>query len=93
MTKTRKFRKSFIKTIKKTTKNTLPLLNNGLKNVGTATKNIVKTSIPVVEKGVSTVYKTMATGINLGIKGAKTVSKEVLKKKNSKRHKTYKRNY
>ena len=78
-------RKSIIKTIGKTTERALPVVDNGLKTVGTTAKNVAKTSIPVVEKGVSTVYGAMATGFDLGVKGAKTVAKGVTKKRRSKR--------
>jgi DNA-binding MarR family transcriptional regulator len=50
--------------------------------------NLVKraeVSIPVVEKGVSTIYGTMATGFDLGVKGAKTVAKGVSKRRRSRR--------
>ena len=45
--------------------------------MGKATKVVLKKSIPVVEKGVSAVYGTMATGFDLGIKGVKKVAKGV----------------
>ena len=49
-----------------------------------------KISLPVVEKGVSAVYGTMATGFNLGLKGVKGVSgvaKGMTKSKRSRRNK------
>lgn len=77
MAKSRRNVRSVMKTIKKTTSRALPVVDNGLKTVGTATKVVLKKSIPVVEKGVSAVYGTMATGFDLGIKGVKKVAKGV----------------
>jgi hypothetical protein len=77
MAKSRRNARSVMKTIKKTTSRALPVVDNGLKTVGMATKGAIKTSIPIVEKGVSAVYGTMATGFDLGIKGVKKVAKGV----------------
>ena len=77
MAKSRRNVRSVMKTLKKTTSRALPVVDNGLKTVGTATKVVLKKSIPVVEKGVSAVYGTMATGFDLGIKGVKKVAKGV----------------
>lgn len=74
---------SFMKTIKKTTSKTLPVVNKGLKKVGTTAKDVAKASIPIVEKGVSVVYGTMATGLDLGVKGVKSVAKGMSKRKHS----------
>lgn len=41
---------------------TLKMINSGLNNVG----HIAKKSLPVVEQGVSIVYNTMASGVELG---------------------------
>jgi hypothetical protein len=76
----RKSRKSSVmKSIKKTTDQTLPVVDKGLKTVGTTVKHVAKASIPIVEKGVSVVYGTMATGLDLSVKGVKTVAKGVKK--------------
>ena len=51
---------------------------------------MAKISIPIVEKGVSAVYGTMATGFNLGVKGVKGVkgvAKGLTKSKRSRRSK------
>ena len=69
--------RSISKSVKSTTKKTLPVINKGLNDVGTATEQFARKSIPVVEKGVATVYNAMSSGLDLGIKGAKTVSKSV----------------
>jgi hypothetical protein len=68
----------------KSIKKTLPAVNNGLKKVGTAAKDVAKASIPIVEKGVSAVYGTMATGLDLGVRGAKTIASKISKRRHSK---------
>jgi hypothetical protein len=85
MAKSRSNRKSIVKRITKTTEKALPIVDKGLKTVGTTAKGVAEKSIPVIEKGVSTVYGTMATGFDLGVKGAKSVAKGVTKKRQSKR--------
>ena len=77
MAKSRRNVRSVMKTIKKTTSRALPVVDNGLKTVGMATKGAIKTSLPIVEKGVSAVYGTMATGFDLGLKGVMKVAKGV----------------
>ena len=82
-------RKSLIKRITKKTNKALPVVNKGLITIGNTAKNIAETSIPVIEKGVSTVYGTMATGFDLGVKGANTVKGMTMtNKKHSRRHHT-----
>lgn len=96
MSKTRKHSKSrsrgakSMKMLKKTSKSAA----RGLKKVGTVTKNVIVSSAPIVEKGVSKVYGTMATGFDLGVKGAKSVANSV-NKMTKKRRSTHKsrRNY
>ena len=88
MTKSRK--NSILKSVQKTSSNVLPVVDKGLKTVGTTAKDVAKISLPVVEKGVSAVYGTMATGFNLGVKGVKSVSgvaKGMTKSKRSRRNK------
>jgi hypothetical protein len=68
---------SILKRIKKTTSDTLPVLDKGLTTVGKTAKSVTKKSIPVIEKGVSAVYGTMATGLDLGVKGVKSVTRGV----------------
>ena len=85
MAKSRKF--NVLKTVKTTSKRVLPSIDKGLKTVGTTAKNVAESSIPVLEKGVSAVYGTMATGFDLGVKGARTVAKGARSvAKGSKRH-------
>jgi hypothetical protein len=84
MAKSRKSSKSSVmKTIKKTASKTLPVVDKGLKTIGTAAKDVAEASIPIVEKGVSAVYGTMATGLDLGVKGVKSVAKGMSKRKRS----------
>lgn len=53
----------------------LSTVNRGLTSVGTTAKRVATASIPIIEKGVSAVYGTMAKGVDLGIKGVKTVTR------------------
>jgi hypothetical protein len=82
MTKSRK--NSILKSVEKTSKKVLPVLNKGLKGIGSTAKHVAQNSLPIVEKGVSAVYGTMATGFNLGVKG---VAKGMTKSKRSRRNK------
>jgi hypothetical protein len=88
MTKSRK--NSILKSVEKTSNKVLPVVDEGLQTVGSTAKDVAKISLPIVEKGVSAVYGTMATGFNLGVKGVKGVSgvaKGMTKSKRSRRHK------
>lgn len=81
-----KSRKSGVmKSLKQTAKKTLPVVDKGLTTVGSTAKDVADASIPVIEKGVSAVYGTMATGLDLGVKGVKTVAKGVSKRRMSRR--------
>jgi hypothetical protein len=87
MAKSRK--NSILKSVEKTSNKVLPAVDKGLKTVGTTAKDVAKVSLPIVEKGVSAVYGTMATGFDLGVKGVKGVSsvaKGMTKRKRSRRH-------
>jgi len=70
-------RTSIVNRLKKTASRTLPAVDKGLKTVGVAATDVAKRSVPVIEKGVSVVYGTMATGLDLGVKGMKAVSHSV----------------
>ena len=88
MAKSRK--NNILKSVEKTSTKVLPVVDKGLKNVGTTAKDVAKVSLPIVEKGVSAVYGTMATGFDLGVKGVKGVSsaaKGITKSKRSRRNK------
>ena len=92
MAKSRK--NSILNSVGKTSSKVLPVVDKGLKTVGTTAKHVVQNSLPIVENGVSAVYGTIATGFNLGVKGvkgvkgvAKGVAKGMTKSKRSIRNK------
>ena len=96
MTKSRFNRKSLMKSVKNTSAKALPVIDKGLKSVGTTAKYVAVKSAPLVEKGVSAVYGTMAKGFDLGVKGVKTLAKgakKMSKKMRSGKHtrRTYRR--
>jgi len=74
---------SIMKSIKKTTNKTLPFVNKGLTTVGETAKGVAKASVPIIEKGVGAVYSTMATGLDLGIKGVKSMSSKTTRRQAS----------
>jgi hypothetical protein len=80
-------RQSTLKKMMKTTEQAIPVIGEGLKTVGNTAKVTVVKSAPVVEKGASIVYGTLATGFDLGIKGAKTVAKGISNRRSSRRRK------
>ena len=73
------------KSIVSTSKKALPAVNKGLKKVGTTAKDVAVASAPIVEKGVSVVYGTMAKSFDLGVQGVKSIAKGMSKKKRSKK--------
>jgi hypothetical protein len=83
--------KSLSKNIVSSSKKALPVVNNGLQRVGTVAKGLAEQSIPIVEKGASVVYGTMAKGFDLGIKGARGISKSISKKRKSKQYKKHRK--
>lgn len=88
MAKSRK--NNILKSVEKTSNKVLPVVDEGLQAIGSTAKEVAKISLPVVEKGVSAVYGTMATGFNLGVKGVKSVkgvAKGMTKSKRSRRNK------
>jgi len=87
MAKSRKSRGSIVKNITSSANKALPVVDKGLKTVGTTAANVAKSSVPVIEKGVSVVYGTMATGLDLGVKGVKSVAKGVSKSRRSRHRK------
>ena len=76
MSKTRKnrSRKNFLRKITDTGENAIPVVKTGLKTVGKTAKVVAVKAAPIVEKGVSSVYNTMVTGFDLGLKGVKKFS-------------------
>jgi hypothetical protein len=97
MSKSRRNRKSsLLNNISKTSARALPALGKGLKTVGIAAKDVAVKSTPVIEKGVSTVYGTIATGFDLGVKGAKNVAmglKQGTKKRRTKKHRSARKSH
>jgi hypothetical protein len=81
MVKSRKNNSNALKNFKKTASKTLPVVNKGLENAGETAKNIAVKSVPLIEKGVSAVYGTMASGLDLGVKGVKSVAKGMSRRK------------
>ena len=88
MSKSRKnrSRKNFLRKITNTGKNAIPVVKTGLKTVGNTAKVVAVKAAPIVEKGVSSVYNTMVTGFDLGLKGVKKFSAKKSRSKRSKRH-------
>jgi hypothetical protein len=76
-----KSRKSVLKSVKSVASKALPAVNKGLQTVGSTAKHVARASIPIVEKGVSAVYGTMATGLDLGVKGAKHIARGISKRR------------
>ena len=94
MVKSSSRRRSILKTIRSTSERVLPVVDKGLKTVGASAKYVAVKSAPVVEKGASAVYGTLARGFDLGIKGAKTLAKGVTKRRRHKKRggrKSYRR--
>lgn len=85
--------RKYIQQITKTSKKVLPIVDKSLTRVGVVAKDLTKKSIPIVEKGVSVVYGTMATGFDLGVKGAKGVMNTMTKHKKSKQRRYHKRTH
>ncbi len=88
MSKTRKnrSRKNFLKKITNTGKKAIPVVKTGLKTVGKTAKVVAVKAAPVIEKGVSKVYDTLATGYDLGVKGVQSISAKRSRSKRTKRH-------
>jgi hypothetical protein len=81
MAKSHRRRNNIVKNITKSANKALPVVNKGLETVGNTAKDVAVKSAPVIKKGVSAVYGTLATGLDLGIKGAKTVARDISKSK------------
>uniref|UniRef100_A0A6C0ES58 Uncharacterized protein n=1 Tax=viral metagenome TaxID=1070528 RepID=A0A6C0ES58_9ZZZZ len=79
--------------IRVTTKKALPVVASGLKSVGKTAKIVAQKSAPIVEEGVSTVYGALATGFDMGIKGAKGIAKRVSKKRRVHNNKSHKKRH
>ena len=70
---------NFLKSSSKSAEKVAPVVKDSLKTAGVVAKDVAKETIPIVEKGVSAVYGTLASGFNLGVTGAKNVAKGVNK--------------
>ena len=55
----------------KNSKKPIRMVTSGLKRVGSTVVNVTKGAVPMVEKGVGTIYDTLTSGFNLGVKGVK----------------------
>ena len=90
MSRTRRNRStSIFKKLKNSSSRAIPMVDKGLTTVGMAAKGIAYKSKPILEKGVSAIYGTIATGVDLGLKGTKSVAKGVnslTQKKHRRRH-------
>ena len=92
-------RRSILGNIKKASSRALPTVERGLTAVGSAARVAAVKTAPVLQKGVAAVYGTMATGFNLGVKGAKNVASGVStmakssKMKRSRKHSSRRRKH
>jgi hypothetical protein len=69
--KSKKSSRSFFKKLRRTTGRAIPVVASGLKRVGSDVKTITMKSKPAVERGLSTIYNTVFSGLDLGVKGVK----------------------
>ena len=94
MAKSHRKRNNIVKNITKSANKALPVVNKSLETVGNTAKGVAIKSAPFIEKGISAVYKSIETGLDLGVKGARKIAKDVSKynKKSSKRRRSYKGN-
>jgi hypothetical protein len=63
----------------------LPVVETGLKRVGTTAKVVASKSKPVLEKGLSGIYGALATGFDIGLNKIKDANGKTYKKNKSKR--------
>jgi len=63
--------RGLFKKIRTTTGKVIPVVASGLKTVGSKVKNVTIKSRPFVEKGLGSIYKSVLTGFDLGVKGVK----------------------
>ena len=59
---------NFMNKIKSTSKKALPMVETGLKSVGSTANAVASKSKPMVEKGLSGIYGALATGFDIGLK-------------------------
>ena len=83
MAKSRSHRSSsIVKSIRNTSERAIPAVSKGLETVGTTAKYAAVKSAPIVEKGASVVYGTVAKGFDLG---AKMLAKRLTKRRRHKK--------
>jgi len=63
--------RGLFKRIRRTTGKAIPFVASGLKVIGSSVKNVTMKSKPIVEKGLGSIYKSVLTGFDLGVKGIK----------------------
>lgn len=69
---------NFMKSVKRTTTNALPVIKTSLKKVGTTVEEV---ALPAVNKGLETVYDGLSMGVNMGINGVKSGYNQISKKR------------
>lgn len=63
-------------------------ISSSIKN---SAKNVVESSIPMIENGVSKVYDTMSSGLDLGVKSVKSVTNKITNNRSSRKRSSRKR--
>ena len=84
----KRHKKTLLKDISQTTKKVIPVVNSGLKTVGTSVKIVAEKSAPIVEKGISGVYGALATGFDMGVKGVQKGVTMMTKKRRHRKRQT-----
>ena len=77
---------------KKSSKSSIRMVTSGLETVGSTVLNVGKKATPVIEKGVGSIYDTLTSGLNLGVKGVKKGINFVSKKSKKRRGKRSRKN-
>jgi hypothetical protein len=81
--KNKRTNRGLFKKIKRTTGRAIPVVASGLRRLGSNVKNVTMKTKPVVENSLGTIYKTVLSGFDLGVKGIKKGvkgKKKVIKK-------------
>jgi phage-related protein len=85
--RTKKHNVGFFKSVKNNTSKIIPGVQSGIQKVGSTVQNVATGTVPLVKKGFSQVYGTLATGFDMGMNGIKngvnTVKKVVIIQKNT----------
>jgi len=93
--RTKKHNVGVIKTVRNTTSKIIPGMQYGIQKVGSTVQNVATGTVPMVKKGFSQVYGTLATGFNMGMNGLKngvdSVKKVVVIQKSRPKHRHSKR--